>query len=104
MQETKESGWIFDKINAMKIRIFKTGELNGSSYGKLPFGSSALKNIKNYDKNCYIWSILAKKLHLCENDHPNRVSKYRQDFDELNIDGLIFQTDMNAVMFKNLRN
>ena len=28
IQETKESGWIFDKINSMKIRFYKTGELN----------------------------------------------------------------------------
>ena len=33
-QETKESGWIFDKINAMKIRFYKTEELNGSCYVK----------------------------------------------------------------------
>ena len=26
IQETKESGWIFDKINSMKIRFYKTGE------------------------------------------------------------------------------
>ena len=26
IQETKECGWIFDKINSMKIRFYKTGE------------------------------------------------------------------------------
>ena len=31
IQETKESGWIFDKINSMKIRFYKTGEVNGFS-------------------------------------------------------------------------
>ena len=36
IQETKESGWIFDKINSMKIRFYKTGELNGSFYAKIP--------------------------------------------------------------------
>ena len=46
-QETKESGWIFDKINAMKKRFYK---LNGSSYVKTPLRSNALLNIKNYDK------------------------------------------------------
>ena len=45
IQETKESGWIFDKINSMKIRFFKTGELYGSSYVKIPLRSNALKNI-----------------------------------------------------------
>ena len=26
IQETKESGWLFDKINSMKISFYKTGE------------------------------------------------------------------------------
>ena len=31
---TKESGWIFDKNNPMKIRFYKIVELGGSSYVK----------------------------------------------------------------------
>ena len=83
VQETKESGWIFDKISSMKIRFYKTEELNGSSYVKIPLISNALINIKNNDKYCFIWSILAS-LHPCENDHPNRVTNYLQYFNELN--------------------
>ena len=40
-------------------------------------------NIENNDKYCFIWSILAS-LHPCINNHPNRVSNYKQYFDELN--------------------
>ena len=29
-------------------------------------------------------------LHPCDNDHPNRVSNYKQYFDELNIEGFDF--------------
>ena len=83
IQETKESGWIFDEINAMKIKFYKTDELDGSSYVEIPLRSNALINIKNNDKYCFIWSILAS-LHPCENDHPNRVSNYIQCFRELN--------------------
>ena len=83
IQETKESGWIFDKINSMKIRFYKTGELNGSSYAKIHLRSNALIKIKNIDKYCFTWLILAS-LHPCENDHPNRVSNYNQYFNELN--------------------
>ena len=36
IQETKESGWIFDKINSMKISFHKAGELNGTPYVKNP--------------------------------------------------------------------
>ena len=34
IQETKETGWIFDKLNSKKIKFYKTGELIGSSYFK----------------------------------------------------------------------
>ena len=54
VQETKESGWIFDKNNSMEIRFYKTEELNGFSYVKIPFRSNALINIKNNDEYCFI--------------------------------------------------
>ena len=86
IQLSKESGWIFDKSNSMKKILY---EINGSSYVKIPLRSSALKNIKNDGKLCFIWSISAK-LHPYENDHPNRVSHYREFFDELDIEGFGF--------------
>ena len=46
IQETKESGWIFDKFNSMKLKVFETGALNGSSYVKNFLRSNALINIK----------------------------------------------------------
>ena len=106
IQETKESGWIFDKINSMKIRFYKTEELNGSSYFKVPLRSNAPINIKNNDKYCFIWSILAK-LHPCENGHPNRVSNYEQYFNELNFHSFDFTNGFkcsNVHKFKELNN
>ena len=79
IQETKESGSIFDKINSMKKYFYKIGELKGSSFVKLPLRSSALIIIKKNDNFCFMWSILVS-LHPCENDHPNRVSTYIQYF------------------------
>ena len=73
----------------MKISIYETGELNGSSYVKIPLRLNAFLNIENNDKFCFLWSILAS-LHPCENDHPNRVSNYNQYFNELNIDASDF--------------
>ena len=89
MQELKESGWILDKINSMKISFYKTTELNGTSYVKIPLRTSAILNIQNNDKYCFIWSILAS-LHPCENDHPNRVNIYVQYFNELNFQNFDF--------------
>ena len=86
IQETKESGWIFDKIISMKISFCKTGELNGSSHVKIPLGSNAILNIQNVDKLCFIWYALAY-LHSWNNSYPTRVKNiYIQYFKELNID------------------
>ena len=38
---------------------------------------------------CFLWSILAS-LYPCNKSHPNRVSNYRQYFNELNIQGFDF--------------
>ena len=88
-QERKESDGMFDKINSMKMRFYTTAELNGSSFVKIPLRSNALIIIKNNKKYCFIPSILAS-LHPCDNDHPNRVSNYRQYFNELNIEDFDF--------------
>ena len=55
---------------------------------KIPLRSSALINIRNDDKYCFLWSILAK-LHPCE-INSNRVTIYRQNFNELNFEGFDF--------------
>ena len=68
---------------------YKVCELNGSSYVKIPLRSNALINIKNNDNYCFIWSKLAS-LYPCDKYHPNRVSKYKQYFVELNIESFDF--------------
>ena len=88
-QEKKDSGWRFDKINSMTVYFYKTNEMNGSTYVKIPLRSNAILNIENDDKYCFLWSILAY-LHPCNNHHPNRISNYRQCFNELNIQGFDF--------------
>ena len=88
-QEMKDSGWRFDKINSMTIYFYKTNEMNGSNYVKIPLRSNAILNIENSDKHCFLWSILAS-LRPCNINHPNRVSNYRQFFDELNIQDFDF--------------
>ena len=89
IQETKESGWIFDKINSRKTSFYKTEELNSTSYVKIPLRSSAILNIQNKDKYCSVWSILAS-LHPCKNTHPSRVNNYSQYFNELNFQSFDF--------------
>ena len=95
IQEKKESSWIFDKIDSMKIRLHKTGELDGSSYVKVLLRSNALLNINNNNKYCFLWSILAYS-HPCGNDQPNRFSIYKQKFDEINIEGFDFSNEFKC--------
>ena len=58
--------------------------MSGSSYVKIPLRSSAILNIGNNDKYCFLWSKLAS-LQPCERIHSNGVSNNRQHFSELNI-------------------
>ena len=51
--------------------------------------SNAILNIEIDDKLCFLWSTLAY-LHPCKNNHRNRVSNYKQYFNELNLDGFDF--------------
>ena len=88
-QEMKDSGWRFDKINSMIVYFYKTSEMDGSNYIKIPLRSNAILNIETNDKYCFLWSILAY-LHPCNNNHPNRVSNYKQYFNELNMNSFDF--------------
>ena len=51
----KDSGWRFDKINSMTVYFYKTSEMNGTKYVKVPLRSNAILNI---EKNQYYLSIL----------------------------------------------
>ena len=54
IQEAKDSGWIFDKINSMKISFYKTTELDGTSYVKIPLRSNAILNVQTNDKYFFL--------------------------------------------------
>ena len=73
----------------MIIYFYKTSEINGQSYVKSPLRTNAILNIENNDKYCFIWSIIAS-FHPCNINHTNRVSNYKQYFNELNIQGFDF--------------
>ena len=49
-QEMRDSGWRFDKLISMTIFFYKTQELNGLNFIKLPLRSNAILNIQNDDK------------------------------------------------------
>ena len=68
--------------------------------------SNAILNNENDDKYCFLWSILSY-LPPCNNNHPNRVSNYRQYFNELNIQSFDFTNGFkcsNVHKFNELNN
>ena len=91
-----ESVWIFDKINSMKLRLYKTGEINASSYVKNPFRANTILIFENKDEYCFIRSILAY-IQPCENDHPSRVRNYIKNFHELNFEGFDFSNGFKCI-------
>ena len=94
-QDMKDSGWRFDKIISMIVFFYKTGEMNGSIYVKIPLRSNAILNNENNDKSCFMWSII-DSLHPCDSNHLNRVSNYKQYFSQLNINGFDFTNGLKC--------
>ena len=73
----------------MKITFYKTDELNGSNYVKVPLRSNAILKTENDDKYCFFWPLLSF-LHPFENSHPSRVRHYIPYFNELSIESFDF--------------
>ena len=60
--EQGESGYIFDSIKKLTVKMFKYHDIRASSYCKLPesfSNSKSIVNIQNNDNYCFLWSILA---------------------------------------------
>ena len=83
--EEGESGYIFDSLKKLTVKMFKYHDIRASSYCKLPkpfCNSKSIVNTQNNDNYCFLWSILA---HKCKVDnHRERVSHYENHFHELN--------------------
>ena len=98
-QQTKDSGWILDKIDLMTKYFYDNTELNGSTYVKIPLRSSAVINIDSDDDYCFLWSKVANTLP-CKNNHPKKVSDFRHFFDEINTDGFDFTNGFDCTVFQ----
>ena len=83
--EQGESGYIFDSIKTLTLKMFKYHDIRASSYCKLPksfCNSKSIVNIQNKDNYCFLWSILAHKYKV--DNHRERVSHFENHFHELN--------------------
>ena len=61
----------------MQMRFYKTGDVNGSSYVKIPLRSNAILNLENINKKVVSYSqkYFIYYLHPCEKSHPSKVKK-----------------------------
>ena len=97
-QEREGSGWVLDKILQIEVHTATLGPLQTSSYIELPKKikhSKGVINIKNEDNMCFLWSVLAH-LHP-ETDNSTRVNQYQPFQQELNVEGITFQTPIHQI-------
>ena len=104
--EQGESGYIFDSIKKLTVKMFKYHDIRASSYCKLPksfCNSKSIVNIKNNDNYCFLWSILAHKYKV--DNHRERVSHYENHFYELNQGDIQFPMKIKDIpTFERLNN
>ena len=72
--EQGESGYLFDIIKKITVKMFKYHDIRASSYCKLPKSFCNSKSIVNIQNNgyCFLWNILAHKYKV--GNHRERVS------------------------------
>ena len=98
--QAQGSGWTLDSVDLITLHAVKYHPLRGSSYIRLPREielTRSVLNIRNTDQKCAVWSILAFLHPVSENDHPQRVTKYRQYEEELNTNGVGFPTSLKDI-------
>ena len=104
--EQGESGYIFDSIKKLTVKMFKYHDIRASSYCKLPksfSNSKSIVKIQNNDNYCFLWSILAYKYKV--DNHRERISHYTNHFHELNQGDIQFPMKIKDIpSFERLNN
>ena len=83
--EQGESGYLFENIKKLTVKMFRYHDTRASSYCILSnsfCSSTSIVNIRNGDIYCFLWSILAHKYKV--DTHRERVSHYEKDFHKFN--------------------
>ena len=99
--EARDSGWIYQNISKVDMRLRKWSPSTGSSYLPLPQqiqSTRAYVNVRNTDNLCFKYAILSA-LHPAS-QHTERVSKYKEYLDTLNWDGLDFPLSVDKAKFQ----
>jgi hypothetical protein len=93
------SGWQLGPIKNCILSTAKYRPLVGSSYIPIPskiVNKHAIVNVKNFNDNlCFVWFVLAH-LHPAKHN-PDRMTKYEQYIDEINVTGLEFPLSVKHI-------
>ncbi|VDI15968.1 Hypothetical predicted protein [Mytilus galloprovincialis] len=85
--QERGSGFVFDGIKSVKVKLYKYEYQRASSYIPLQFKSSNIINVQNKkDNKCFLWSILASLFPA--NKDKQRVTKYKEYENEINMKGI----------------
>ena len=102
------SGWVFDEVVKIDVRLANYVPLQGNSFiptlpslrsfiPTLPSLRSkhCLVNVQNDDDKCYAWAVLLAIKNFETN--PQRVAKYKQFEQELNMDGISYPVQIQQI-------
>lgn len=106
--QEKDSGFALSRILNLVININKYEPLaNGSCCVDLPkeiADKKACINVKNNDKKCFLYAILASR-HSSKTKNPQRPKFYKKYLDDLNCQNLTFPISTNQIpKFEKLNN
>ncbi|CAC5365506.1 unnamed protein product [Mytilus coruscus] len=92
------SGWTLKQVINMELHTIQFRPIGGSSYFRIPETlekSHAIINIKNDDKKCFLWSVLAH-IHT-KSKNANRISQYIRYEKELNMSGIAYPVQVKQI-------
>ena len=94
------SGWIFQSIENLLLKVDKYNPLRGEGYINLPAAiksKGAIINVQNKENRCFEYAILSAQQHNKIKVNPERPSKYKENLGKLNFTGIEFPVSLNDI-------
>ena len=81
------SGWVLDRLLKLDLHIFDHSELH----------LRVIINIKNKDRKCFLWLVIAKMYGDPNDINPNRVLHYKEYEKKFNLQGISFPLTLKDI-------
>ena len=94
------SGWVFQSIENLILKVDKYNPLRGEGYINLPATiktKKAVINVENKDNRCFEYGILSAQHHDKIKEKYERPSKYKEHLDKLNFTGIEFPVSLKDI-------